>query len=69
MRVFRLPGARLAEKGQSDLAHGVEGGQEGSNCQSNEDDQVPIAKCIGQDSSLDQKPAVKAGSQKGQSRR
>src|SRR5271157_2270694 len=43
--VFCFFCARLTEKGQSDLTHGVERGQERGNGQGNEDNQISIAEC------------------------
>ena len=41
--------AGFAEEGQCDLAHGVESGQEGSDCESNEDRQMTVGKSIRKD--------------------
>ena len=43
--VFGLFGARLTEKGQCDLAHGVERGQERGNGQGNEYNEISITEC------------------------
>ena len=47
--MFGFLRARLAEEGQCDLAHGVEGGQEGCDCESDKDDDVTMTERIRQD--------------------
>ena len=49
LRVLSFLGARLAEEGQCDLAHGVEGGQEGRDRQGDENRPVTMTECIRQD--------------------
>ena len=45
----RLPCARFAEEGQCDLAHGVEGGQEGRDRQGDKNPPMTMSKCICKD--------------------